>query len=63
MKKIITMESSVKKFSVGKKLQLALQLYYSAYELKMAALKKFHSELTDIEIEKKVKSIFSQARS
>ena len=56
------MISPTKKFSAEKKLQLALQLYYSALELKTVALKKYHPELSDTEIKQKVKTLFSNAR-
>jgi hypothetical protein len=49
--------------SPEKKLELSLRLYYSARELKKAALKKDHPELTEEEIENKVKEIFLYARS
>ena len=63
-----TMQSSelnnpVKNFTAEQKLQLSLRLYYSAYELKVVSLKKFHPELTDQEIQHRVKTIFSHARS
>jgi len=45
------------------KLLLSLRLYSSAYELKIASLKKFHPELSDREIQDRVKYIFSHARS
>jgi hypothetical protein len=41
----------------------ALRLYHSAKELKRAALKKFHPQLTENEIKEKVKKIFTDARS
>lgn len=58
-----TMNNSVKNFSAEQKLLLALRLYYSAFELKIGALKKFHPEMTENEILLKVKTIFSHARS
>ena len=45
------------------KLLLSIKLYYSARELKAAALKKFHPELTEKEISDRVKKIFLYARS
>ena len=57
------MNSPVKNFTAEQKLLLALRLYYSAYELKIASVKKFHPELTDNEVLLKVKTIFSHARS
>lgn len=45
------------------KLKEALRLYHSAKELKIAALKKFHPELSEKEVKEKVKKIFFYARS
>ena len=45
------------------RLKEALKLYHSAKELKIAAIKKFHPELSDKEIKEKVKKIFFYARS
>jgi hypothetical protein len=56
-----SMDSPTKHFTAEKKLQLSLQLYYLAFELKSAALKKFHPELSDTEIRQKVTKIFSHA--
>ncbi|HVO75045.1 MAG TPA: hypothetical protein VMT35_13540 [Ignavibacteriaceae bacterium] len=49
--------------SPQKKLELSLKLYYSAKELRKAALAKDYPELSEAEIEKKVKEIFLHARS
>jgi hypothetical protein len=57
------MENPIKKFTPEKKLLLSLNLYYSAKELKMQSLKKFHPELSDNEIKEKLKKIFLYARS
>jgi len=53
----------LKDFTAEKKLLLALNLYHSAKELKKASLKKLHPEMTEKEIQKKVKDIFLYARS
>jgi len=45
------------------RLKQALKLYHSAKELKFAAIKKFHPELSDKKIKEKVKKIFFYARS
>ncbi len=45
------------------RLNEALKLYHSAKELKIAAIKKFHPELSDKKIKEKVKKIFFYARS
>jgi hypothetical protein len=52
-----------KNFSPQKKLDLSMQLYYSAKELKRAALKQFHPEWNDIKIDKEVRRIFLHART
>jgi len=52
-----------KEFSGTKKLELALELYYSAWELKKAALKHFYPQLSDKEFEDKVREIFLYART
>lgn len=52
-----------KELTPGKKLLLSLRLYHSAKELKVAALKKLHPELTTKEIREKVKEIFLNART
>jgi hypothetical protein len=54
---------SIKKLSPEKKLQLALDLYFNARELKISAIKKFHPELTEKEVNEKVKQIFLYAKS
>jgi hypothetical protein len=45
------------------KLRLSLNLYYSAKELKRISIKKFHPELSEVEIKEKLKKIFLYARS
>ena len=45
------------------KLIQSLRLYHAAKELKTAALRKFHPELSQQEIQKKVKEIFLYAKS
>ncbi len=56
-------EKIISKMTPEKKLNLSLQLYYSARALKRAALKKHHPELSKDEIEKILKEIFLYARS
>lgn len=53
----------IKKLSPEKKLQLALNLYFNARELKTSAIKKFHPELNEKEVIQKVKEIFLYAKS
>ena len=52
-----------KNFSPQKKLELSMQLYYSARELKRAALKHFHPDWSEEEIEKELRRIFMYART
>lgn len=52
-----------RKLTPEQKLKEALRLYHSARELKIAAMKKFHPELSDKEIKEKVKKVFFYARS
>jgi len=56
-------EKIISKMSAEKKLDLSLRLYYSAKELRRAALKKHHPDLSGEEIEKILKEIFLYARS
>ena len=57
------MNNFVRKLTPEQKLKEALRLYHSAKELKIAAMKKFHPELSDKKIKEKVKKIFFYARS
>ena len=57
------MKNYIKELTPEKKLFLSLSLYYSAKKLKTESLKKFHPELTEKEINEKVKRIFLYARS
>ena len=52
-----------KNMTAEQKLNLSLKLYFDARELKKAAMKHFHPELTEEEIEKRVKEIFFYART
>ena len=45
------------------KLEVALRLYYSARELKAAALRAQHPGWSDVEIQEKVREIFLYART
>ena len=56
-------EKRFKNFSPQKKLELSMQLYYSARELKRAALKHFHPDWSEKEIEKELRRIFMYART
>ena len=49
--------------SPGQKLHIALRLYYSARELKQAALRRDHPDWTEKEIQEKVREIFLYART
>ena len=46
-----------------KKLELSLNLYFNARELKTAAIKKFYPNLSEKEVNQKVKEIFLYAKS
>lgn len=48
-------------FTPEEKLDLALELYWSARELKKAYLKQKHPDLSDKELENKVRKIFLHA--
>jgi hypothetical protein len=52
-----------KNFSAQRKLDLSLQLYYSARELKLSWLKKIHPDWSDAELKETVKKIFLNART
>ncbi len=51
------------KMSPEKKLHTALELYYSAQALKVAAVKNQHPEWSKEKIREKVKTIFLHART
>lgn len=60
----MTKESTkVKILTPEEKLNLSLELYWSARALKIAALKKEYPEWSIAEIEAKVKEIFMYART
>lgn len=56
-------EDRFKNMTAGQKLELSLLLYSSARELKKSAIKQFHPELSDNEIEERVREIFLYART
>jgi len=53
----------MQKMTPTQKVRLALKLYYSAWELKIAWLKQIHNDWSDNQIEQEVKRIFGNARS
>lgn len=57
------MEKKTTKLTPEQKLTHSLRLYFNARELKIAALRKYHPELSEQEIQKKVKEIFLYAKS
>ncbi len=57
------MNPYLKDFTPEKKLFLSLNLYHSAMRLKKASVAKFYPQLSEKEIQKKVKEIFLHARS
>ena len=57
------MNSSKIDLTPEQKLLQSLKLIHLAKELKKASLRKFHPELTELEITAKVKEIFLHART
>ena len=53
----------LRKMSPQQKLEAAMNLYYSAKELKTAWLRQLHVEWSDQEIEQTVREAFANARS
>jgi hypothetical protein len=51
------------KLTPEQKLQLAINLYFQARELKTAGIKKQYPELSEKEVNQKVKEIFLYAKS
>lgn len=49
--------------TTSQKLDLSLLLYLSAHELKKSAIKEFYPELSNREVEEKVREIFLYART
>ena len=56
-------ENRFKNMTASQKLILSLRLYNSAFELKKAAMKQLHPEMTREEVIKRVKDIFFYART
>jgi len=56
-------KKSYQAMTPAQKLQIALDLYYSARELKTAGLKLKHPEWSSEEISQKVREIFLYART
>lgn len=52
-----------KSLTPEQKLIESLKLYYLAWELKRSALKKFHPEIKEKELDKKIAEIFLYAKS
>ena len=52
-----------KYMTAEKKLNLSLKLYFDARDLKKTTMKQLHPELTEEEIEKRIKEIFFYART
>jgi len=52
-----------KNMTPDRRLDLSLRLYYNARELKTAVIHQLHPELTEKELENKVRNIFLYARS
>ncbi len=58
-----TVLNRFKGMSPEKKLNLSLQLYYSARELRKAAVKSKHFDWDDAKVDKEVREIFLYART
>jgi hypothetical protein len=56
-------EKRFSNMTAEQKLDLSIHLYYSAKELKKAALKQFHPDWDSIKIEKETREIFLNART
>ncbi len=55
--------NSLKYMTPEKKLQIALNLYYSALKLKEAGLREQHPDWSDADIKQKAREIFLYART
>jgi hypothetical protein len=53
----------LKKMTPEQKLRLAMNLYYSAWEIKAAWLRELHKDWSDKQIEQAVREIFVNARN
>ena len=53
----------LRKMSPQQKLEAAMNLYYSAKELKTAWLRQLHAEWSDQKIKQTVREVFANARS
>ncbi|NCQ18582.1 MAG: hypothetical protein COZ80_03735 [Ignavibacteria bacterium CG_4_8_14_3_um_filter_37_9] len=62
-RKSLIITNRFKNFSPEKKLDLSMQLYFSAKELKRAALKQFHPDWNDSKINEEVRKVFLNART
>ena len=51
------------KMTIEQKLNASLRLYYSAWELKAAGLRKEYPDLKEDQIQQKVKEVFLYART
>ena len=51
------------KFSPQKKLDLSMQLYFSAKDFKRAAIKHFHPDWSESKIDEEVRKVFLRART
>lgn len=58
-----TQREIIAKMTVEEKLLVANQLFFSARALKKAALQSFYPELSEVEINRRVKEAFLYARS
>jgi hypothetical protein len=64
MKEMIALQKEIyQSMTPEQKLRIALKLYYSARQLKAAALRHDHPKWTEKEIQEKVREIFLYART
>lgn len=56
-------KSIYKKMTAEQKIRIATGLYYTARKIKRAALKRQYPDVSDVEIEKKLRDIFLHART
>jgi len=58
-----TQREIIARMTVEQKLNVSMALFHSAWQLKYAAIRQFHPELSDDEVRRKVKEAFLYART
>jgi hypothetical protein len=56
-------KSIYKKMTAEQKIRIATGLYYTARKIKRAALERQYPDISDVEIDKKLRDIFLHART